>query len=455
MTYCRHRILLAVALAASLLSPGLARENKAPATERLAAYVEAFNSGSPEKMREFFEAHYADSALVETSLETRLARYPTSRARLGPLAIEKILAERTDETFALARAEKDGSLLLRAKVEKEAPHKLLYVFVEMVDNPRNIVLPDPKPNQAAFTAAVRAFLEGEARADRFSGAVLVARGNEVLFHEAYGYADRERKIPNRKDTKFNLGSINKSFTRAAVLQLAKQGRLSLEDPIGKYLPDYPNAEAARKVTIRHLLDMTSGIGDFFGPRYDATPKEKIRTIADYLPLFADRPLEFEPGTNSRYSNGGFIVLGAIIEKVSGTDYYAYVKKDIFGPCGMTDTDSFESRKGVSNLALGYTREGGPAGALVVNNATLPMRGSSAGGGYSTAGDMLKYVLALSEGKIFLPEIGNGMAIAGGAPGINASVEWDPRTGYVVIVLTNLDPPAAVQTGRRIVSWLPE
>jgi D-alanyl-D-alanine carboxypeptidase len=122
---------------------------------------------------------------------------------------------------------------------------------------------------------------------------------------------------------------------------------------------------------------------------------------------------------------------------------------------MTDTDSYESRRGVPNLAQGYTREGGPAGALVVNNATLPMRGSSAGGGYSTAGDMLKYVLALSEGKIFLPDIAHGMAIAGGAPGINASLEWDPRTGYVVIVLTNLDPPAAVQTGRRIVSWLPE
>jgi D-alanyl-D-alanine carboxypeptidase len=455
MTRFHHRILLAAAVAAGFLSSGLGQEKKAPATARLAAYVEAFNSGSTATMREFFETHYADSALAGTSLETRLARYPASRARLGPLAIDKILAERTDETYALASAEKGGSLLLRAKVEKEVPHKLLFIFVEMVGDPRDIILPDPKPDRIAFAGAVRAFLEDEARADRFSGAVLVARGNEVLFHEAYGYADRERKILNGKDTKFNLGSINKSFTHAAIRLLAKQGKLSLEDPIGKYLPDYPNAEAARKVTIHHLLDMTSGIGDFFGPRYDATPKEKIRMIADYLPLFADKPLEFEPGTNNRYSNGGFIVLGAIIEKVGGTDYYTYVKKNIFEPCGMTDTDSYESRKGVPNLALGYTREGGPAGVLVVNNATLPMRGSSAGGGYSTAGDMLKYVLALSEGKIFLPDIGNGMAIAGGAPGINASVEWDPRTGTVVIVLTNLDPPAAVQTGRRIVSWLPE
>jgi hypothetical protein len=260
------RILLAAALAACLLSPGLGQGKKAPATERLAAYVEAFNSGSPETMREFFEAHYADSALAETSLETRLARYPTSRARLGPFVISKILAERADETYALARAGKGGNFLLRAKVEKEAPHKLLFIFVESVDDPQDIILPDPKPDGVAFAAAVRTFLEGEVRADRFSGVVLVARGNEVLFHEAHGYADRERKIPNRKDTKFNLGSINKSFTRAAVLRLAKQGKLSPEDTIGKYLPDYPNAEAARKVTIRHLLDMTSGPATTRRPR---------------------------------------------------------------------------------------------------------------------------------------------------------------------------------------------
>jgi D-alanyl-D-alanine carboxypeptidase len=450
-----RRTILAAALAAACLSQGLAQEKRAPATERLAAYIQAFNSGSPEKMREFFSVHYADSALRNTSIEDRLARYPASRARLGSLSIEKVMAERSDETFALARSEKVGSLLLRAKVAKEVPHKLLFIFVDMVDDPQNIILPDPKANEGELVMAVRRYLEGETRADRFSGVVLIANKDRVLFHEAYGYADRERKIPNRKDTKFNLGSINKSFTRVAILQLEKQGRLALDDPIGKYLPDYPNAEAAAKVTIRHLLNMTSGIGDFFGPRYDATSKEKIRSIADYLPLFADRPLEFEPGTNNRYSNGGFIVLGAIIEKVCGTDYYTYVRKNIFEPCGMRDTDSYESRRGVPNLALGYTREGAPVGRRIVNNATLPMRGSSAGGGYSTAPDMLKYILALSKGKIFHPDIANGMAIAGGAPGINASVEWDPRTGYVVIVLTNVDPPEAVQTGRRIVSWLPE
>ncbi|RPI97118.1 MAG: class A beta-lactamase-related serine hydrolase, partial [Candidatus Aminicenantes bacterium] len=279
--------------------------------------------------------------------------------------------------------------------------------------------------------------------------------SRVLFHEAYGLADRDAKVPNRKDTKFNLGSINKNFTRVAIHQLVRQGKLSLDDTIKKLLPDYPNAQVAEKVTVRHLLNMTSGIGDFFGERYDATPKEKILSLRDYLPLFADQPLEFEPGTSNRYSNGGYIVLGLIIEKLSGTDYYTYVRENIFKPCGMADTDAFPREAKTPNLARGYARESETAGSpRVLNFATLPGRGSSAGGGYSTAGDMLRYIQALKDKKIFLPDVANGLGIAGGAPGINSVVEWDPRSGYIVIVLTNFDPPTAGQTARQIVAWLP-
>jgi D-alanyl-D-alanine carboxypeptidase len=328
------------------------------------------------------------------------------------------------------------------------------IQAERVDDPAMVSSPDPKADEAELAAAVREHLESKTAADEFSGVVLVARNDRVVFHEAYGNADRDKAIPNRKDTKFNLGSINKNFTRVAVLQLANRGKLSLDDKIGKFLPSYPNARAAGNVTIRHLLNMTSGIGDFFGDRYDATPKEKIRTLQDYLPLFADLPLEFKPGTANRYSNGGYLVLGLIIEKAAGMDYYDYVRENIFKPCGMLDTDSFPRDADTPNLALGYTLEEAGSPELVLNHATLPGRGSSAGGGYSTAGDMLKYVLAVKEGKIHLPDAASGLGIAGGAPGINATVEWDPRTGWIVIVLTNLDPPAAGLVSRRIVAWLP-
>jgi CubicO group peptidase (beta-lactamase class C family) len=456
----RSRIIGLAAIAAFyvLVKSGAAQEMKTPeaiASARLRAYIQAFNSGNADELKKFFETHYAASALQETSIEARLARFPAAKARLQSIRIENILAEQPFQTFALAKAGNGDDVLLRAAVEKEPPHKLLFIFLEPVDDPKAIVIPEPKANDQEVQSAVRAYLEAQTQADEFSGVVLIAKDSQVLFHEAYGMADREKNIPNRKDTKFNLGSINKIFTRASIYQLEQQGKLALRDPIKKFLPDYSNQQAAEKVTIQHLLDMTSGIGDFFGARYEATPKEKIRKLQDYLPLFADLPLEFEPGEKSRYSNGGYIVLGLIIEKASGMDYYDYVRENIFKPCGMLNTDSYARDAGVPNLAWGYTREGRQDGARVLNHKTLPGRGSSAGGGYSTAEDMLKYILALKEKKIYLPEIGGGLAIAGGAPGINSVVEWDPRRDYIVIVMTNFDPPTAGRTSNRILSWLPE
>jgi D-alanyl-D-alanine carboxypeptidase len=449
----------ALACAAVFLSAagGIAQEptsQESPATNHLKAYIEAFNSGDPVQMKAFFETHFAASSLKEANIEARLTRYQGVKQRLQSFKLERIVAEQPFRTSLLAKAGNGDNVLLIAVVEKMLPNKLISIQLELVEDPANIDIPDPKADEKELISSVRAFLEEKTRADEFSGVVLVAKNDRVLFHEAYGNADRDKKIPNRKDTRFNLGSINKSFTRAAIFQLEKQGKLSLEDPIKKFLPDYPNAIAAEKVTVRHLLNMTSGIGDFFGSRYDAMPKEKIRTLQDYLPLFADLPLEFEPGKGNRYSNGGYLVLGLIIEKASGMDYYAYVRENIFKPCGMLSTDSFARDADVPNLARGYALEGAAGSARVLNFATLPGRGSSAGGGYSTAEDMLKYVMALKEGKIFMPDIAGGLGIAGGAPGINSTLEWDPRSGYIVIVLTNFDPPTAGQASRRIVGWLP-
>lgn len=426
-----------------------------PATTHLKAYIEAFNTGSLDTMKAFFESHFAASALKELTVPQRLARYQGGKLQLKSFEIERVVAELEHQTAILVKAGNGNDILLRGLVEKVAPRKLVAILADRVEDPSMITVPDPKENEAEFVAAIRAFLEDKTATDEFSGVVLIHRDGRTVFHEAYGLADREAKVPNRKDTKFNLGSINKNFTRVAIHQLARQGKLSLEDTIKRFLPDYPNAQAAEKVNVRHLLNMTSGIGDFFGDRYDATPKDKIRSLKDYLPLFADKPLEFDPGTSNKYSNGGYVVLGLIIEKASGVDYYKYVRENIFKPVGMLDTDSYPRDAGTSNLAKGYTVEGAPAGERVLNHATLPGRGSSAGGGYSTAEDMLKYVLALKDKKLFLPDTASGLGIAGGAPGINSTVEWDPRAGTIVIVLTNLDPPAAGTVSRQIVSWMPQ
>ena len=219
--------------------------------------------------------------------------------------------------------------------------------------------------------------------------------------------------------------------------------------------------------------MTSGVGDFFGERFDAMPKDRFRTNADFLPMFAGNPLAFEPGSRRRYSNGGYVVLGAIVEKVSGQSYYDFVREHIFLPAGMTNTDSFEADLPVPNLAEGYTRESGSGGQGTTeprrkNIYSRPARGSAAGGGYSTAEDLLRFTSALLADKLLSPaytdwylsgvEPGKGappprakgaVGWSGGAPGINAELEADLSTGYIVIVLGNYDPPAAGTVARAI------
>jgi CubicO group peptidase (beta-lactamase class C family) len=301
------------------------------------------------------------------------------------------------------------------------------------------------------------YLDEKVKADEFAGAVLVAKNNRPIFRKAYGLASREYNAPNRIDTKFNLGSINKIFTAIAIGQLIEQGQLSLDDTIGRHLPDYPNQQAREHVTVRHLLEMTSGIGDFFNEKYRSTPKDRIRTTNDYLSLFASEPLAFEPGTGFLYSNGGYIVLGAIIEKVSGQSYYEYVKEHIFRPAGMEHTDSYDADDLVPNLASGYTTQGKivNSGAPLTNNIYFrPARGSSAGGGYSTVDDLLKFTRAVESGELRSPipaPPSVGGTIGGDAEGINAAISAKVAGVYTIIVLSNLDPPSAFTVTFQIIT----
>ena len=325
--------------------------------------------------------------------------------------------------------------------------------------------------------ALDSHLKKRAEAGEFAGVALVARGDSVVFHEAYGLANRPFAVPVRKDTKFNLGSINKVFTKVAVAQLMKQSKLSLDDKVGKLLPDYPNKDVAAKVTVRQLLDHSSGLGDFFGEKFDATPKNRLRDNKDFLSLFASEPLLFEPGTSRQYSNAGYVVLGLIVEKVSGKGYYDCVREKVFAPAGMKDTDSYMADAPTPNLADGYTAawdfKEHPGEPPRSNQYTRPARGSSAGGGYSTAEDLLRFARALKGGKLLSkpyadwvlggPEpgaegagsspqpSGTAAGFAGGAPGINAMIEMEGDV--TVVVLSNLDPPAAERVAQKAARWI--
>jgi len=418
------------------------------AGKRVAAYVAAFNSSDESALKTFFEENLAKKALKDLPVEQRLPRAQQLQSIAGKLTFHTVVRSTDRLVEAILQGSKAGWLDFTFEFEPDEPHGLLYVKVQQVDNPDEPAL-TPFPDEKSFVAATGACLDEATKKEEFSGVVLAAKGDSIILLKAYGDADRDTKIPNSIETRFNVGSINKSFTRMAICQLEAARKLSLNDSIGKFLPDYPNAVAAAKVTIRQLLEMESGIGDFFGDRFEAARKEDIRMLKDYVPLFADKPLEFEPGTGKRYSNGGYVVLGLIIERVSGMDYYSYVAQHIFKPAGMVGAGWYEKSDKNADIARGYIGKEHSS-----NYETLPQRGSSAGGGYCTAEDLMRYIVAIRKGTLRLPGSEQGLGIAGGAPGLNAALEWMPERGVIVIVLSNFDPPSAETIARRMRRTMP-
>ena len=335
--------------------------------------------------------------------------------------------------------------------------------------------------EADALRAVSARAEKLTGADEFSGAVLVAKDDRVLFSHAYGLADRNRRIPNTLRTRFRIGSMNKMFTAVAILQLVEAGRVKLTAPLATYLPDYPNRDVATKVTIHQLLTHTGGTGDIFGPDFDAHRKE-LRTLGDYVKLYGKRGPEFEPGSQWAYSNYGFVLLGRVIEKVTGHSYYDYVQQHIYARAGMTTSGSRPEDQAVPDRSIGYTKPPGTT-AWAPNTDTLPYRGTSAGGGYSTVEDLARFAHALLSHKLLTPNStkllitgkvkdgpgtsyaygfedardadGNGwIGHGGGAPGINGDLKIYPKPGYVVAVLANIDPPAAQRISEYLDPRLP-
>ncbi len=338
-----------------------------------------------------------------------------------------------------------------------------------------------------FPGELQEFMDDLVSRDEFSGTVLVAKEGKPVFKQAYGLASKRFSVPNRVDTKFNLGSMNKMFTGVSICQLAEQGKLSFDDKVIKHLPDYPNREVAEKVTIHQLLTHTSGMGVYWNDKYAAT-WSTIRTLDQLLPTFVDDPLQFKPGSQFGYSNCGPVVLGLIIERITGQTYYDYVRDHVYKPAGMINTDCYAMDQPVPNLAIGYTHldDNNEAvdGPRRNNLFSHTLKGGPAGGGFSTVEDMLRFSLAIQEHKLLSPEMtetllsgkvsqGQGFSYAylfgdemgnghrhvghnGGAPGVSAEFCFYPDLGYTAVVLSNYDNVAATVINfiRGIIQRLP-
>jgi CubicO group peptidase (beta-lactamase class C family) len=442
-----------------------------PAGKQAKAWLEVFNAGDAEKHKEFLRKN-APSRLERAEREMSL------REMAGGFDVKKVEESTPTKLVALVQ-ERASDQFVRFTIEVDAgePHQITRLTLQGIARPVEFAL--PHLSESELTAAVRKKMDEMAAGDRFSGAVLMARNGKTVFAQAYGLADREKKTPNTLKTRFRLGSMNKMFTAVATLQLAQNGKLDLKAPFGNYLTDYANKDVASKVTIEQMLSHTGGTGDIFGPEFDKN-RLGLKTLQDYVKLYGNRGPEFEPGSRWQYSNYGFLLLGVIVEKVSGQNYYDYVRDHIFEPAGMIASASQPEDEVVADRSVGYMRSDG--GGWQRNTDTLPYRGTSAGGGYSTVEDLLKFATALQTNKLLKPqytemlttgkvETPNGGKYAygfqeamvngtrcfghgGGAPGMNGELKICPGPGYVVAVLANLDPPAATRVADFITNRLP-
>lgn len=433
--------------------------------------IELINSGDFDLISQFTSGRYAESMLTGTPAEAHARFLMGVHERKSPLELCCYrIADNVPENMVVAilRSTQRGlwsQLQIRFDDNDQVSSFMLVAskppldFVEMEDL-----------DDTGLARELDVFLSDLESRDEFSGTVLVARGGKKLFSKAYGLSNRTHEISNQLETKFSLGSMNKMFTAVAVAQLVERGKLSFEDPIGDHLPNgWVTPEVGRKVLVRHLLNHTSGFGDYLEAFLEQSPF-MFRDPEDYKEIVAAEDLQFEPGSKWGYSNTGFLLAGVIVAEVSGMDYYEYIREHVYGPAGMKDSDHYDRTRPDPSLAEGYWKN--EEGLWTRNVFLMSPRGTPAGGGFSTVDDLLAFDVALRTNKLvgtemretlFAPDpernspaYGYGFMIGalapdkevghgGTYPGVSARFSMFLDSGYTFVALCNGDGASAAYT----------
>ena len=375
----------------------------------------------------------------------------------------EIQEETPSRTTALLRRKLTGDLMaVQVQVEDTAPFQISGIGPRP-PHPKASAVEPRVASDADMVATLQQYVSTLAQADVFSGTVLLTKDGKTLYSAAFGLANKDFSAANTLDTKFNLGSMNKMFTAVTIAQLVEQGKLSYDDPLSRFLPDFPSPAAAQKIRIKHLLTHTAGLGSYFNEEFQKSSRARFRTVDDMMQLAKGDSLAFEPGTRWSYSNTGMLVLGKVIEVVTKQDYFDYVREHVYKAAGMMHTDAYELDQVNPNLAVGYQKDFQEDGTKRFRNNIFMhvIRGGPAGGGYSTAEDLVRFAEALKSGKLVSPttfellttpkpelnspQYGYGFGVdaqtavvghSGGFPGISSNLDIFKGTGYVSVVLSN-------------------
>jgi CubicO group peptidase (beta-lactamase class C family) len=455
-----------------LLSLAMALTQAPPSTasgRHLVALVEAINTRDSSAILRFGREHYSPSALAQTGGEARLLeRWLEVGTNYGALEIDSVIATSDLETTAWARGTISKAWLsVRLFADSAEPHRVVRIGLGRGLRPPYADARVPVLAGASLVRHIEDYLKRLAGADLFSGVVLVVHHGKPVITATHGFADQGRRAAFKLDTPFDIASIGKLFTAVAIGQLAERGALRLTDTIGKYVPELP-AALGRRITIAQLLEHSSGLGEL-GPGLDSAMRRTVR-VADMVALLRDTTLAFPPGTNVLYSNRGYVILGAVVERAGRRAYADYLREEIFVPAGLTRTGLLQATELPGDRARRYTRystlrSAWTPGPRVEFAPELDLAPGPHGGATSTAEDLVRFAAALTGGRLLSgamlkqmtePQVGTGRSLGfqiggdgaaryfghgGGAPGMNSLLRVFPGMGYTVVVLSNYDSGA--------------
>lgn len=458
----------------------LAMLEESPAGSKIIQFIELLNNGK-EVQEEDLSSLFSKRLIDKIGIQKLIGFLEEIRATDGALTLFE--ADRIDMfeyNTKLFGSESESWVDAEFAFKNAPPYKMDSFGISTTDEPSNNQEPllgpqrtnsqaTPLKNKSQAEVANKADELAKAYEDMgwFSGVILMAKDGQPFYQKAFGYADIANEIPNTINTKFRIGSINKTYTDILLLQLMEKGQLSLEDKLGKYLDGFPKA-TAQKISIKQMMTHTAGFSDIFMPKYIDNIRD-YKTIYDILPLLRDEPLAYEPGTDQRYSNYGYIVLGAILEKITGKSYQTLLKENIFDVLGHTNThcDIAENIEGEAK-SYRYTLRG-----KKIDHTPLLEYPTPDGGMYSTAQELLEFMQSIfyderlikNESKLlkafdFEPNdnytweklLDNPNAVtadAGGGPGVNTLVEVALKDKFTIIILANTDNGIAEEIGIKL------
>ncbi|WP_291860678.1 serine hydrolase [Marinilabilia sp.] len=442
--------------------------------ELITSFIKAVNSGNRAHMGTFISENFGANVLKLAPLSLVVSLNMEFYYQTGGLGYELMQVNSSDSNTVSADLYNkltESYVNLQIPVADTTSFTINWFIKTEPINAKEGFKQPPKLTEKEMLAKVNYGLKKLKEDDEFSGAVLISRNGVRIFNEAVGDASKSYQIKNKTNTKFNIASVGKIFTGLAVMQLVEQGKLSYDDYVDKYVgTEWLKPEVASIIQIKHLLTHTSGLGDYFKDAYAQNNISVFRDLSDYKILLADDELAFKPGTSFMYSNSGMLILGVIIEKVSGNSYFDYLDEFIFKPSGMYNTGGFYKDRPVENRATGYTKIYENEEVTFDNHQfTRVMRGSPSGGVYSTVEDFLKFDIALKTNKLlsaentellfkgrpelnagfhsygFFIEEGDAGKIAthkGDGSGVNAQFNMYLDNGYTFVVLSNYSRPSA-------------